>query len=206
MVHELHSPVAKHLLNRLRARDSDAAAFRRIIGQLTLLLADSAFGNDDLHAALLQTWQGEAAYEMLNEQQIVFVTILRAGLPMLEAAMEYFPEAQAGFLAMKRNEVTHEAVLYYSRMPECKGKHVVIVDPMVATGGSLSDAVTLMREKEPAKISSLHIIAAPEGLDAVMKKHADLELFVAQIDTRLNDDKFIVPGLGDAGDRAYNTL
>lgn len=206
MVHELHSPLAKHLLNRLRDLRTDAALFRRIIGQLTSLLADKAFGSGDLQSTTLQTWQGEASYEMIKEEEIVFVTILRAGLPMLDAAVELFPNAAAGFLAMKRDETTHEAVLYYKRLPECRGKHVVLVDPMVATGGSLIDAVTLLKEQAPSKLTSLHIIASPEGIDAVMKRHEDLELFVAQIDTCLNDDKFIVPGLGDAGDRAYNTL
>ncbi|MEJ2468832.1 MAG: uracil phosphoribosyltransferase [Campylobacterales bacterium] len=179
MVHELHTPLSEHFINRLRASTTDAAAFRRLIKHLTLLLADQAFGRGDMHSTLLQTWQGEQPYELLNEEQLVFVTIMRAGLPMLEAVMDLFADAQAGFLAMKRDETTHEAALYYSRVPECKGKHVIIVDPMVATGGSLVDAVTLLREKEPAKISSLHIIAAPEGLDTVTKKHPDLELYVA---------------------------
>jgi uracil phosphoribosyltransferase len=206
MVHELNTPLAGHLVNRLRDRGTDAAAFRRTTGDLTLLLADRAFGSGDLHTVTVQTWQGEAAYEMLDEEQIVFVTILRAGLPMLEAAMNYCPSAQAGFLAMKRDETTHEATLYYDRVPECQGKHVVILDPMVATGGSLNDAVTLLKARNPAKITSLHIIAAPEGLASVAQMHEDLTLYVARIDAHLNADKFIIPGLGDAGDRAYNTL
>jgi uracil phosphoribosyltransferase len=206
MVHELHSPLAVHLVNRLRNRKTGAVLFRGVLKQLTLLLADNAFGSDDLHPTMLETWQGGMTYDMLKEKEIVFVTILRAGLPMLEAAMEYFPDARAGFVAMKRDEVTHQAKLYYDRVPDCRGRHVVIVDPMVATGGSLTDAVTLLKEQEPAKITSLHIVAAPEGIDAVMQRHADLELHVARMDAGLNGDKFIVPGLGDAGDRAYNTL
>lgn len=206
MVHELQSALAKHLLNGLRARDTDAVEFRKNIRYLTLLLADRAFGRTEMVSKQMQTWQGEMAFDRLKEEELVFVTILRAGLPMLEAAMELFPNAKGGFLAMARDETTHNATLYYSRLPECRGKHVVVVDPMVATGGSLSDAVALLYEKQPAKITSLNIIAAPEGLDAVMQKHEALELYVAQIDEGLNDNKYIVPGLGDAGDRAFNTF
>ena len=206
MVHELHSPLAKHLLNRLRASETNAAEFRRIIGHLTFLLSDAAFGTAELHEMPLQTWQGERSFGMLREEELVLVTIMRAGLPMLDAAMALFPNASAGFLAMKRDETTHEATLYYDRVPDCEGRHVVMLDPMVATGGSLVDAAALLYERGPAKITSLNIIAAPEGLEAVMRRHPDLALFVAQIDERLNDDKYIVPGLGDAGDRAFNTL
>jgi len=206
MVHELQSSLAKHLLNGLRARNLDAAEFRRNIRYLTLLLADQAFGRDDMSPKSVQTWQGSMTFESLKEEELVFVTILRAGLPMLEAALELFPQAKGGFLAMARDETTHKATLYYSRLPECRDRHVIVVDPMIATGGSLSDAVALLYEKQPAKITSLNIIAAPEGLDAVMRQHETLELYVAQIDERLNDDKYIVPGLGDAGDRAFNTF
>ena len=206
MVHTLQSPLATHLINRLRDRSTDALMFRGIVKQLTLLLAGKAFERTDLSPESLETWQGEADYEIIREEELVFVTILRAGLPMLDAVTELFPKAAAGFLAMKRDETTHEAVLYYERLPECSGKHVIVVDPMVATGGSLSDAVARLYEKQPAKITSLNIIAAREGLDAVMRRHPGLELYVTQIDARLNDDKYIVPGLGDAGDRSFNTF
>ena len=131
MVHELHSALAKHFINRLRARTTGAADFRRYISHLTLLLADAALGPDDLCSVPLPTWEGgERTFDTLREEEIVFVTILRAGVPMLDALMELFPGAAAGFLAMKRDETTHEAVLYYERLPACKGKHVIIVDPM----------------------------------------------------------------------------
>lgn len=206
MVHELHSSLSTHLINCLRSKETGAVEFRRLVGQLTLLLADAAFGSAELHETPLQTWQGEQACGMLREEELVLVTIMRAGLPMLDAAMEFFPKAPAGFLAMKRDETTHEAMLYYDRVPDCEGRHVVLLDPMVATGGSLADAAALLYARKPAKITSLNIIAAPEGLEAVMRQHPDLALYVAQIDACLNDDKYIVPGLGDAGDRAFNTL
>ena len=130
---------------------------------------------------------------------------MRAGAPMLESIMGLFPDAPAGFLAMKRDEMTKKAVLYYDRVPECSGKTVILLDPMVATGGSLGDAIDAIKAKGAAKIISLNIIGAPEGLAVVEAKHPDIDLYIAQIDEKLDADKFIYPGLGDAGDRAFNT-
>ncbi|HHH72838.1 MAG TPA: uracil phosphoribosyltransferase, partial [Sulfuricurvum sp.] len=158
-----------------------------------------------LKERMLDTWQGESEFKMLDEQQLVFVTVLRAGLPMLEACMELFPQAHAGFLAMARDETTHKAKLYYDRVPDCQNRHVVLVDPMVATGGSLCDAIALLQEREAAKVTTFNIIAAPEGIEAVERRYPGVAMYVAQIDDRLNDEKYILPGLGDAGDRAYNT-
>ncbi len=125
---------------------------------------------------------------------------------MLESAIALFPDASSGFLAMKRDEVSHESVLYYDRLPDCSDKTVIVLDPMIATGGSLCDALELIKSKKPKKIISLNIIASPVGLAAVSDKHSDIELYIAQVDDKLNTDMFILPGLGDAGDRAYNTL
>ena len=108
-------------------------------------------------------------------------------------------------MAMKRDETTHKSVLYYDRLPECKGKIILLVDPMVATGGSMVDALDLIKTREPQTIMTLNIIASPEGLEVVKSAHPDVDIYIAQIDEKLNDDKYIIPGLGDAGDRAYNT-
>ena len=106
---------------------------------------------------------------------------------------------------MARDETTHKAVLYYDKVPECQGKTVILLDPMLATGGSLADAIEFVKKHHPKKIISLNIIAAPEGLEVIEKAHPDIDLFIAQVDEKLNDEKFIIPGLGDAGDRAYHT-
>ena len=127
-------------------------------------------------------------------------------MSMLDSAMELLPNATAGFLAMKRDEVTHKSVLYYDRLPDCRGKTILLVDPMLATGGSMMDAIELIKSRGPKRIITLNIIGAPEGLKAVESAHEDVDIYIAQIDERLNDDKFIIPGLGDAGDRSYNTL
>lgn len=153
----------------------------------------------------LFTWQGKFTFKRFDESKLLFVTVMRAGLPMLESLMDLFPDAQAGFLAIKRDEVTHKSKLYYDRVPDCKGKHLILVDPMIATGGSLIDAMELLKERGASRITSLNIIGSPEGLKRIEKKYPELDIYIAKIDQRLNDDKYIIPGLGDAGDREYNT-
>jgi uracil phosphoribosyltransferase len=159
-----------------------------------------------LESSTITTWRGEETFNFINEENLLFVTILRAGLPMLESAVALFPKASSGFLAMKRDENTHQSVLYYNRIPECKDKTVIIVDPMVATGGSLCDAIAVLKSKLPKKIISLNLIGSPEGMAILEQKHPDVEIYIAQIDQKLNTNMFIIPGLGDAGDRSYNTV
>ena len=206
MIHELSNPVATTLLNHLRETQTDALRFRHIIQELTRLLAYEALKSETLEDQTITTWQGEQTFGFIKEEDLIFVTILRAGLPMIESVSALFPKASSGFLAMKRDEKTHQSILYYDRIPECKGKTVIIVDPMVATGGSLCDAISVIESKSPKKIISLNIIGSPEGMAVLEQKHPDIEVFIAQIDKKLNEHMFIVPGLGDAGDRSYNTI
>ena len=205
MTYELKSPLSTHLVNTLRDNQTDALRFRQNIKTLSLLLADKALQKGALKKTPLFTWQGKYNFEMFDESNLLFVTVMRAGLPMIEALMDLFPDAQAGFLAIKRDETTHESKLYYDRVPDCQGKHLILVDPMVATGGSMIDAMELLKERGPSQITSLNIIGSPEGLQRIEEKYPDLDIYIAQIDERLNDDKYIIPGLGDAGDRQYNT-
>jgi uracil phosphoribosyltransferase len=206
MIYELSNPVAKTLLNHLREKQTDALRFRHIVQELSRLLVYEALKNETLHDQTINTWQGEERFGFIKEEDLLFVTILRAGLPMIESVTALFPKASSGFLAMKRDENTHQSILYYDRIPECKGKTIIIVDPMVATAGSLCDALSLIQSKSPKKIISLNIIGSPEGMAILEQKHPDVEIFIAQIDEKLNENKFIMPGLGDAGDRSYNTM
>lgn len=206
MIYELSNPVAKTLLNHLREKQADALRFRHIVQELSRLLVYEALKNETLHDQTIITWQGEERFGFIKEEDIIFVTILRAGLPMIESVTALFPNASSGFLAMKRDENTHQSILYYDRIPECKGKTVIIVDPMVATAGSLCDAISLIQTKSPKKIISLNVIGSPEGMAILEQKHPNVEVFIAQIDEKLNEYKFIIPGLGDAGDRSYNTI
>ena len=205
MTYELKSPLATHLVNRLRETQTDALNFREIVKNLSILLADAALQKSALKATEITTWQGKEEFQLFDESNLLFVTVLRAGLPMLEAMMDLFPKAQAGFLAIKRDESTHKAKLYFDRVPDCTGKHIILVDPMVATGGSLVDAMELLKVRGAKQITSLNIIGSPEGLAFLEEKYPELDIYIAQIDAYLNENKYIIPGLGDAGDREYNT-
>ncbi|MDH4943932.1 uracil phosphoribosyltransferase [Sulfurimonas sp. C5] len=205
MVQKLTHPIAKTLINRMRDKNTDAVQFRSCIAELSKILLLEAFKEIEMETKSIQTWQGTHDFEFINDKSIMFIPIMRAGMPMLDSLITLFPDAISGFLAMKRDEMTHKAVLYYDRVPDCEGKTVVLLDPMVATGGSLCDALDVIKAKGPKRILSLNLIGAPEGLSVVEERHPDVPVYIAQIDLHLNDNKFIIPGIGDAGDRAYNT-
>jgi len=206
MIYELSNPVTKTLITHLRDQKRDAIRFKHTAAELTKQLVYEALKAFPLKQKEIETWQGACSFGTLDEENIIVVTVLRAGLPMLESALDLLPNCTAGFLAMKRDETTHKSVLYYDRLPDCSAKTVLLVDPMLATGGSMIDALELIKGRNPSKILTLNIIGSPEGVQRVQKAHPDVDIFIAQIDERLNDEKFILPGLGDAGDRSYNTL
>jgi uracil phosphoribosyltransferase len=206
MIVESRSPLVKHIVNRLRDAGTDAAAFRALLRECArLLLAEAA---DALPVAdrKITTWQGNFTGDFIDESKIVCVAILRAALPMQEGVLSSLDGIEGGFLAMKRDEETFQSHLYYNRVPDIEGKTVILVDPMVATGGSLHDALALLKAQHPARIISLNVIGAKEGVERVEKSFPDVAIHIAQIDPTLNKDAYIVPGLGDAGDRAYNTV
>lgn len=205
MVYELLNPLTKTLIAHLRDQGSDALRFRHTIEELTKQLMYEALKTSSLVQKEIRTWQSVESYDVIDETNIIVATVLRAGMPMLDSAIDLLPNASAGFLAIKRDETTHKSVLYYDRLPKCKGKTIILVDPMVATGGSMMDALELISKREPLKIIALNIIGSPEGLERVSSAFPEVDIYIAQIDKYLNDDKFIIPGLGDAGDRSYNT-
>ncbi|MCK5110572.1 MAG: uracil phosphoribosyltransferase [Arcobacteraceae bacterium] len=205
MIYELSNPVTKNLITKLRDQKTDAIAFRHTIAELTKQLVYEALKDFPYIEKTITTWQGDKSFKALDETNIIVATVLRAGMPMLDSVIELLPQSTAGFLAMKRDETTHKSVLYYDRLPDCEGKTVLLVDPMLATGGSMCDAIEVIKTKNPSKIITLNIIGSPEGLKVVEETHHEIDIYIAQIDEKLNEDKFIIPGLGDAGDRSYNT-
>jgi uracil phosphoribosyltransferase len=206
VIYELSNPLIKTLITHLRDQKSDALRFRHIVAELTKQLMYEALKEQTLVQKNILTWQGEGKYDTIDEENIIIATVLRAGMPMLDSALDLLSGASAGFLAMKRDEVTHKSVLYYDRLPPCRGKTVILVDPMVATGGSMMDAIELIKSRGAQKIVTLNIIGSPDGLNKVSTAYPEVDIYIAQIDEKLNDDKFIIPGLGDAGDRSYNTV
>ncbi|NPA51801.1 MAG: uracil phosphoribosyltransferase [Aquificae bacterium] len=204
-VFHIKHPVLQHLVTKLRDINTKGYFFRKYIGDIGIFLLKEALKDESLSKTSIDTWIGPGEFPVLEEEKYVFIPILRAGLPMLEGVSQIFPKAKAGFLALKRDENTLKSHLYYERVPNLTGHTAIILDPMVATGGSLDYALRVVKEKNPEKIISLNVIGAPQGLEKVSQNHRDVRIYIAQIDKGLNDRGFIIPGIGDAGDRAFNT-
>lgn len=205
VLNQPQQPLIEELINRLRNKHTQAAEFRQIIAELTRFLCYHALADFAMQKRSIDTWNGPQNYPLIDQNQLVLVPILRAGMPMLDGAQALLPDASNGFLAMKRDEVTHIAKTYYNRVPECHGKTVLLLDPMLATGGSLSDAIELIKALGAKRIISLNIIGSPEGIEQIEKHYPEVDVFITQVDNYLDENKFIYPGLGDAGDRAFNT-
>ncbi|AXX92869.1 uracil phosphoribosyltransferase [Malaciobacter molluscorum LMG 25693] len=205
MYKESTNVVVKHLVNRLRDVRTASNEFRLTIEEISRMIAAEALSDFPTITTNINTWQGPLDVEMIEVQKLVLVPILRAGEPMLTGILKTLPYARSGFLAMKRDEQTAQSKLFYENIPDVEDKTILLLDPMVATGGSLIDAITYLKNKGAKKILSLNVLGAPEGIKAVQDAHPDVNIYIAQIDERLDDNKYIRPGLGDAGDRAFNT-
>jgi uracil phosphoribosyltransferase len=205
MFKESTNTVVKHLVNRLRDVRTASNEFRLTIEEISRIIASEALDQFPTVTQNINTWQGPLDVQMLEVQKLVLVPILRAGEPMLTGILRTLPYARSGFLAMKRDEKTAQSKLFYENIPELEDKTVLLLDPMVATGGSLIDGIEYLKNKGAKRIISLNILGAPEGISAVQEAHPDVDIYIAQIDERLDDHKYIRPGLGDAGDRAFNT-
>lgn len=204
-VHQIDHPIVAHHLTRLRNRDTPPELFRYLVGRLTSLLvyrATETIGTRDCQVETpLTTYQGKC----LNET-IGLVPILRAGLGMVDPVLSVIPDAEVWHLGLYRDEETAQPVEYYSKLPAGRPVDLAMVlDPMLATGGSALAAVQTLQHWGVSQIRLLSILAAPEGIACLRENCPDLEIFVCDVDDHLNDQKFIVPGLGDAGDRIFNT-
>jgi len=206
MYKESTNVVVKHLINRLRDTRTDSNEFRLTIEEISRIIAAEALSDFKTITQNINTWQGNLDVQMLEVQKIVLVPILRAGEPMLTGILRTLPYARSGFLAMKRDEETAESKLFYENVPALEDKTVLLLDPMVATGGSLIDGISFLKSKGAQKIISLNLLGAPEGVKNVQDAHPDIDIYIAQIDERLDENNYIRPGLGDAGDRAFNTI
>jgi uracil phosphoribosyltransferase len=198
-------PLVKHKLTVLRDKDTDYRAFRELMKELALLLCYEATQDLSLSPATVNTPMGEAQGSKAQEN-IGVVPILRAGLGMVEGVLELLPNVQVWHIGLYRNEETLEPVLYYNRLPTAP--HVglcLVLDPMLATGGSLVATVTMLKNAGVSRIKYVGLIAAPEGVQKMREAHPDVPIHLAELDERLNEIGYIVPGLGDAGDRQFGT-
>ncbi len=206
-IHVVKNPILINIVTKLRDINTKSYLFRKYLSEAgKILLLESLRSEENiLKKTKIETWIGSFEFPVLNEDDFVFIPVLRAGLPMLDGVLELIENGKSGFLGIKRDERTLESKVYYSRLPDLNGKTVYILDPMLATGGSLINAVTKVKEKNPKRIISLNIIGSPEGLKSVTSRFKDLEIYIGSVDKGLNNKGFIIPGIGDAGDRAFNT-
>ena len=199
-------PLVKHHLARLRDRDTPPAEFRALVQRLAVLLAYEATKDLQLANVEVQTPLTTTAGQVL-QQRIGVVPILRAGLGMVDPVLDLIPNAEVWHLGLYRDEETAQPVEYYSKLPSASPVDVALVlDPMLATGGSAASALAALKRWGVPRLKLLSLIAAPEGIAALEAEFPEARIYVCAIDERLNDQKFIVPGLGDAGDRSFNTV
>ncbi len=203
-VEVVQHPLVKHILTRLRDAETEPAQFRALARQLTLLLAVEAMRDLSLREHMVQTpLQPTVGYSLA--QPIIAVPILRAGLGMLEAITELLTDVRVGYIGLERDERTAIARAYYCKLPPIGESRVLLLDPMLATGGSAAQAVEVLLNAGARDIVHICVVAAPEGVQLLNQRFPQVKIVAASLDSGLNDRKFIVPGLGDFGDRLYGT-
>lgn len=197
-------PLSRHVLTLLRDKSTPPSRFRTLCHQVTLLLAiEATRGLAERPIAVETPMEKHTGSELA--EPLAVVPILRAGLGMVQPVVDLFPTVMVGYIGLERDHDTAIARSYYCKLPHVQDKHVLLVDPMLATGGSAVRAIDIVVERKPRRVSLLSIVAAPEGVAAVAEKHPDLPVFTAALDRQLNERKYILPGLGDFGDRLYGT-
>jgi uracil phosphoribosyltransferase len=195
----------KHSLTVLRNKNTKTEMFRRHTATVSQIIIVEVLKNIATKEITVETPLNIAKGHKVQEK-IVVVPVLRAGLSMLFPTRDFLPWASVGFIGLERDENTAIAREYYKNLPKkLKDKYVLILDPMLATGGSLVDTITAVKQKQPKRISAVCIVGAPEGIERLKKEHPDVDLYIAVIDSHLDKNKFIVPGLGDFGDRYFGT-
>ncbi|MCK6096188.1 uracil phosphoribosyltransferase [Micrococcus sp. 2A] len=205
-VHVVDHPLVAHKLTVLRKRETPSMIFRQLTEELVMLLGYEATRDVAVEPVTIETPVTTTTGTRLARPRPLVVPILRAGLGMLEGMVKMAPSAEVGFLGMARNEETLDIVTYAERLPaDLTGRHVFLLDPMLATGGTLVEAIRFLYERGAARVTCLCLLAAPEGIARLEESLGDMEvdLYLAALDERLNERSYIVPGLGDAGDRLY---
>lgn len=205
MHEEIRHPCVQHKLSLIRDRNTDHKLFRELAKEITMFLCYEALKEVNVTEVTVQTPLAEARCHRIADELVV-VPILRAGIGMLEGVLDLVPTAKVGFVGMYRDPATKEPVAYYQRLPaDARNALYVIVDPMLATGGSTSATIDLLKGHGATRIVVVCIVTCPEGLEAVGQAHPDVHIYTASIDDHLDVRKYIVPGLGDAGDRLFGT-
>lgn len=205
-VHEINHPLVKHKLGLMRKHDISSKDFRQLCSEVASLLTYEATRSLETETSTIQCWSGDVEVEQIKGKKITVVPILRAGLGMLDGVLQLVPNARISVVGLYRNEETLQPVAYFEKLcKEIDERTAMIIDPMLATGGTLIATIDMLKKAGCKKIVGIFLVAAPEGIDVVMEKHADVEIYVAGIDNCLNENGYIIPGLGDAGDKLFGT-
>ncbi len=196
----------QHKLSIMRKKETGSKDFRELLKEISLLMGYEITRDLPLDTIEIETPICKTTAKVVSGRKLAIVPILRAGMGMVDGLQTLVPVAKVGHIGLYRNEETHTPVVYYCKLPEDINKRLVIVtDPMLATGGSACDALTMLKERGCNNIRLMCLVSAPEGIARVQKEHPDVDIYVAAVDDHLNKDAYIVPGLGDAGDRIFGT-
>ena len=199
-------PLIQHKLTIMRDKNTGTKEFRELVGEIGMLMCYEATRDLPLKEVEIETPVAVAKTKVISGRKLAFVPILRAGLGMVDGVMRMVPAAKIGHIGMYRDPETHMPVEYYCKLPSDIGERdVIVLDPMLATGGSAIDAISQIKNKGAKSVRFMCIIAAPEGIEAFTKVHPDVPVYCAGLDEKLNDHAYILPGLGDAGDRIFGT-
>lgn len=205
-VHVMEHPLIRHKISYIRRADLGSKDFREMISEIAMLICYEATRDLKLQDVTIQTPICETVEKELAGKKLAVVPILRAGLGMVEGMLAMIPAAKVGHIGLYRDPDTLEPVEYYCKLPaDCEERDVFVVDPMLATGGSSVAAIQMLKDKGVKNIRFLCIIAAPEGVERMQKEHPDVDSYIGALDKQLNEHGYIVPGLGDAGDRIFGT-
>ena len=207
MVTEIFNPILSHKLAQLRDKNTPTKKFRALVEEIAMLMLYEVGKNFDSEEVEIETPLRPCKVKVLAEEKFVVVPILRAGLGMTEGVLKVLPGAAVGHIGLYRDEKTHLPIEYYSKMPPNLDEKILLVtDPMLATGGSASAALQMLKDKGAKKIIFMCIVSAPQGIKKISEDHPDIPIYTAAIDEGLNENCYILPGLGDAGDRIFGTL
>ena len=199
-------PLIQHKISLLRNKNTGSKEFRELVGEVSMLMCYEATRDLPLKEVEIETPVALAKTKVIAGRKLAFVPILRAGIGMLDGVLSMVPAAKVGHIGLYRDPQTLQPVKYYCKLPsDINEREVIVLDPMLATGGSAVAAIQMLKESGAANIKFMCIIAAPDGLNALTEAHPDVQVYCAALDEKLNDDKYIVPGLGDCGDRIFGT-
>ena len=205
-LHVIDHPMIQHKLTIMRKKETGSKDFRELLQEIALLMGYEVTRDLPLMDVEIETPICKTTAKIITGRKLAVVPILRAGLGMVDGIRTLVPVAKVGHIGLYRNEETHQPVVYYCKLPEDVQKRLVIVtDPMIATGGSACDAITMLKERGCHNIRLMCLVGAPEGIERVQKEHPDVDIYLAAVDEKLNENAYIVPGLGDAGDRIFGT-